>query len=234
MCHSWLGFRYELAYRSRVYYTKRESFKLLARSNWNILLAFNSNLNHVEFTHTPLTVSAEKEEFSWLQAEHQGIAWLFCTDTKCSDQQQTRSICFSGEGLSFSDWGYWKCPDMSWCRRQNETFNLTFHFPSISVATVRFSPLTAFSWINNLIVLIYYLKAFKMDHGPSYNCFTAHSHPINRVIITWKICEHESSKCTKITPLYSTDGCQPITVASLFMLPPTLNISTILVDSPKE
>ena len=39
-----------------------------------ILLAFNSNLNHVEFTHTPLTVSREKEEFSWLQPEHQGIA----------------------------------------------------------------------------------------------------------------------------------------------------------------
>ena len=109
---------------------KRESLHNIDfRSNWNILLAFNSNLNHVEFTHTPLTVSREKEEFSWLQPEHQGIAWLFCTaGTKCSDQHQTRSIYFAREDCHSQTGVTGNIQRaMAWYKRQNVTPNLIFH-----------------------------------------------------------------------------------------------------------
>ena len=41
------------------------------------MLAFNSNLNHVEFTHTPLTVSEEKEELAGYKLNIRGLPDFF-------------------------------------------------------------------------------------------------------------------------------------------------------------
>ena len=41
------------------------------------MLAFNSNLNHAEFTHTPLTVSEEKESLAGYKLNMRGLPDFF-------------------------------------------------------------------------------------------------------------------------------------------------------------